>query len=112
MNHFLLFAILLLGSLIHDDCESFYKKTLYPIEIKGSLTMKEEQEDYFIFHIKNEDGKNITLKLLKNKTGKRIFNAAREKCQIFKSPNRYSISVVNFYDDETLFVEKFPDPCE
>lgn len=48
MNHFLLFAILLLGSLIHDDCESFYKKTLYPIEIKGSLTMKEEQEDYFM----------------------------------------------------------------
>lgn len=112
MNYLLHLFIIIASLLPPSDCEVFYKETLYTLDIKGNLMEKEETEEFFILHIKDETEKNLSINLIKNKTGKDIFNFAKEGCMIFKPKERLSISVVIPYGNGDLFVRQFPNLCE
>lgn len=108
----LLLLLIVLGSLNQiSDCNTFYKETLLPLSVKGDLQEKKETEQYFILKVKNEDTEIVEIRLLKNETGKKIFNFAKDKSKIIKIKDQTTIRVLAPLGDGGFFVQLFPDLC-
>lgn len=111
----LLLLFLFIQGLTGDkpDCKAFYEKTLVPMSVKGEVVKKEKTDDYYLFYVKNENdnGKEVVIRLLKNKTGRMIFMFAIDKSMFIKAKGEAVVRVVVPVKDG-LNVQVFPDLCE
>lgn len=111
----LLLLFIFLQGLTGDKpvCNAFYEKTLSPMSVKGELIKKENTDKYYLLHVKNEkeDGKETTIRLLKNKIGKQIFMFAIDKSIIVKAKGEAIVRVLVPVKDG-FNVQIFPDLCE
>lgn len=94
------------------DCNTFYAQTLSPLSIKGDLQKKEETNEYFLLQVKNEDEKIIKIQLLKNNTGRKIFNFVKDNSKIVKAKGETTIRIAAPISNGGLLVQIFPDLCE
>lgn len=76
------------------DCEAYYNKVLKPLDIKGKVAAKESLQDGYLFKIKQDSGKQIEVKLLKNKTGREIFWFAQPGSIIIKKSGACDIHLL------------------
>ncbi len=108
----LLFAILF-GQAGGDDCKSFYEKNL-PDEIYGKVIEKKEDTDYYRIKIKDSiQEKEIEVLLLKNKTGKEIFDFIQKESYVKKRKGNLSLSALTPMKGGGGYNgQSFPDLCE
>lgn len=95
------------------DCKTFYEKTLASMSVKGELVKKEKTDENYLLYIKNEkdNGKEVVIRLLKNKTGRRIFMFCLDKSMIVKVKGEMGVHVAAPVKDGYI-VQIFPDLCE
>lgn len=113
MKLLILLFVFMFGFTEDPDCSAFYEKTLSSMSVRGELVKKEKTDKYYLLYVKNEleDGKETTIRLLKNRTGKRIFLFAIDKSVIIKAKGETVVRVAAPIKDG-FNVQIFPDLCE
>lgn len=109
----LLFALLFCQVPTDNNCKEFYEKNL-PEEIYGKVTDKKEEANYY--RIKIDDSiqkKEIEVVLLKNKTGKEIFDFLQKESYVKKRKGSLSLSALTPMKNGGGFNgQRFPDLCK
>lgn len=108
----LLLLLFMLLSVPQDkNCSEFYQTTLVPIHVDGELQKKEMTNEYYILFIRKKTDEVVQIKLLKNKTGLKIYNFALLKSRIVKVKGEFTIRVMAPRSNG-FTVQLFPDLCD
>ncbi|GHT27637.1 hypothetical protein AGMMS49574_00460 [Bacteroidia bacterium] len=95
----LLITILLSTYSRSEDCQSFYKRTLYEVEFKGIVKSKQENSNYYILKIQTNDKNEIKQVLfLKNDSGKEIYEFTKVGSLISKITSVTYITILTSMD--------------
>lgn len=79
---------------VPSDCEAYYDKELKPLDIKGKITEKAMLEKYYLFKIKQDSGKQIEIRLLRNGVGRQIYWFAQPGSIILKKAGAKDIHLL------------------
>lgn len=107
----LLLLFLLLSAPENKNCTEFYQKTLVPRHIDGQLEKKETTNEYYILSIREKTDKVVQIKLLKNKTGLKIYKFALLNSRVVKVKGEFTVRVMAPRVDGFM-VRQFPDLCD
>lgn len=108
----ILFICSISAFLYVDDCNSYYKESLFEVNIFGTLEEKKENEKYYVIRIKEEDKDSITtIYLLKNNTGKEIFEFLIEGSYLKKKQKTLIISILSPNKDGGYDGRRFDNLC-
>lgn len=109
----LLFAFLLCQVPADKDCKDFYEKNL-PDEIYGKVIEKKEDANHYRITIDDSvQKKHIEILLVKNKTGKEIFDFLEKESIVKKRKGNLSLSALTpMKGGGGLNGQSFPDLCK
>lgn len=112
MKTLLVILISLFFSSEGNNCADFYEKTL-PVEVEALVNKKEENNQYYVLELKSKaDGKILKLLLLKNTTGKEIYDFVKPGSHIKKRKDELKISALTPTADGGFQGQLFPDLCK
>lgn len=95
-----------------NDCADFYEKTL-PVEMDALVNEKEENNQYYVLELKSKtDGKIFKLLLLKNTTGKEIYDFVKPGSHINRRKEQLKISALTPTAEGGFQGQLFPDLCK
>lgn len=110
MKTLLLLFTLLFFQQADKDCKSFYEKNL-PDEIYGKVIEKIEESEFYILKIEDTgQKKGFSISLIKNKTGKDIYDFAKKESIIKKRKGQLGLSVLTPFNGG-YNGHSFPDLC-
>lgn len=110
MKTLLLLISLFISLQADKDCKSFYETNL-PDRIYGKVIEKVEKEEFYILKIDNSiQKKEISISLIKNKTGKEVFNFANKESILKKRKGQQGLSVLTPFEGG-YNGHSFPDLC-
>ena len=108
----LLFTFLLFQNPADSDCKGFYEKNI-PDEIYGKVIEKKENDGYYRIKIKDSvQNKEIEVSLLKNKTGKEIYDFLQKESIVKKRKGSLSLSALTSIKGGGFDDRSFPDLCK
>jgi aspartyl-tRNA synthetase len=108
---FLFVFVCISTPLSSTSCKEYADKYIKPLIINGFVKQKQDKGKMYIINVKNNDGKIVVFKLLKNKTTTTLFSFIGDSTLIIKNENEVYTRVAVFYN-KSINVQHFETLCD